>query len=98
LYVLKEDKTVTVRPVKRGAATVDKVQIAEGLKLGEQVITEGADRLKEGAKVTLPGGKGGGGMARRLEGKRERRAPAHPAGEAPSGEHRRRNKEGAAQQ
>jgi multidrug efflux system membrane fusion protein len=84
VYVLKEDKTVTVRPVKRGAATTDKVQIAEGLKLGEQVITEGADRLKEGAKVTLPGqggGKGGKGDA-----------------PSPSGEHHRRNKEGAAKQ
>jgi hypothetical protein len=81
VYVLKEDKTVTVRPVKRGAATVDKVQIAEGLKLGEQVITEGADRLKEGAKVTLPGAAGrrrhgaGGWKASAMA--RPRRAPAH---------------------
>lgn len=89
VYVLKDDKTVTVRAVKRGASTVDKVQITEGLKLGEQVITEGADRLKEGAKVTLPG-QGG-------HGKRDG-AAAGAAGDAPAGEHRRRNKEGAAKQ
>ncbi|MYM66507.1 efflux RND transporter periplasmic adaptor subunit [Pseudoduganella sp. FT55W] len=101
VYVLKEDKTVTVRPVKRGAATVDKVQISEGLKLGEQVITEGADRLKEGAKVTLPGqggGKGGKGEQGAGGWKGKRDGASAPAGEAPSGEHRRRNKEGAAQQ
>ncbi|MTV39695.1 efflux RND transporter periplasmic adaptor subunit [Duganella radicis] len=84
VYVLKEDKTVTVRPVKRGAATVDKVQITEGLQLGEQVITEGADRLKEGAKVTLPGQGGGKG--------------GRDGASSPSGEHHRRKKEGAAQQ
>ena len=38
------------RPVKRGQATVDKVQIATGLQLGERVITEGADRLRDGAR------------------------------------------------
>jgi multidrug efflux system membrane fusion protein len=87
VYVLKEDKTVTVRPVKRGASTTDKVQIAEGLKVGEQVITEGADRLKEGAKVTLPGQGGGKGGK---DGKGD--------ASSPSGEHHRRNKEGAAKQ
>ncbi|SHG57170.1 efflux RND transporter periplasmic adaptor subunit [Massilia sp. CF038] len=65
VYVLNAaDRTVAVRPVTRGQATVDKVQIKTGLKAGEQVITEGADRLKDGAKVTLPGDKpaaGGGG-------------------------------------
>ena len=39
-----------MRPVTRGQATVDKVQITTGLKAGEQVITEGADRLKDGAE------------------------------------------------
>jgi multidrug efflux system membrane fusion protein len=33
------------------------VEIKSGLKAGEQVITEGADRLKDGAKVNLPGDK-----------------------------------------
>ena len=72
VYVLNADKTVSVRAVTRGQATVDKVQIATGLKVGEQVITEGADRLKDGARVTLPGdrpagagGAGGGGGGRR---------------------------------
>jgi multidrug efflux system membrane fusion protein len=61
VYLLKADKTVTIRPVVRGQATVDKVQITSGVQVGEQVITEGADRLKEGARVTLPGAGGPGG-------------------------------------
>jgi len=61
VYVLNGDRTVSLRTVKRGQATVDKVQIIEGVKAGEKVITEGADRLKDGAKVTLPGDKPGAG-------------------------------------
>ncbi|MBH1982780.1 MAG: efflux RND transporter periplasmic adaptor subunit [Burkholderiales bacterium] len=60
VYVLKADKTVTVRMVTRGQATTDMVEIRAGLEAGEQVITEGADRLKEGAKVTLAGDKPAG--------------------------------------
>lgn len=58
VYVLKEaERTVELRPVTRGQATVEKVEIAKGLEAGEKVITEGADRLKDGAKVTLAGDK-----------------------------------------
>jgi multidrug efflux system membrane fusion protein len=56
VYVLNvADHTASVRPVTRGQATVDTIEIRTGLQAGEQVITEGADRLKDGAKVTLPG-------------------------------------------
>ncbi|WP_306397389.1 efflux RND transporter periplasmic adaptor subunit [Telluria beijingensis] len=56
VYVLNpQERTVALRTVKRGQATVDKVQIVSGLKVGEQVITEGADRLRDGASVVLPG-------------------------------------------
>ena len=70
VYVLNAaERTVSLRPVRRGQATVDKIQIASGLKAGEQVITEGADRLKDGASVVLPGdspgGRGPGGGGRR---------------------------------
>ena len=49
------ERTVSIRPVIRGQATGEKIVIASGLKAGEQVITEGADRLKEGSRVTLAG-------------------------------------------
>ncbi|NPC57575.1 efflux RND transporter periplasmic adaptor subunit [Caenimonas soli] len=62
VFVLKDDRTVAVRQVTRGQATVDKVQIATGLEVGERVITEGADRLREGSRVVLPGDAPGGRM------------------------------------
>ena len=58
VYVLnRSERTVALRPVRRGQTTTDRVEIIQGLALGEQVITEGADRLKDGAKVMLPGDK-----------------------------------------
>ena len=51
VYVVAEDRTVALRTVTRGEAGVDFVAIATGLELGEQVVTEGGDRLKEGSKV-----------------------------------------------
>ncbi|MFC0135357.1 efflux transporter periplasmic adaptor subunit [Massilia eurypsychrophila] len=81
VYVLNAaDRTVALRPVTRGQATVDKVQVVTGLQVGEQVITEGADRLKDGAKVTLPGDKPAVGAA----GRRAGRAGAPAAGAAQS--------------
>lgn len=99
VYVLKADKTVTVRPITRGHATAEKVQIASGLQAGEQVITEGADRLKEGAKVTLPGA-GGGGQRGGAGGHAASGSASAAAGaEAASGqgERRHRKDQGAAQ-
>ncbi len=56
VFVLNpEARTVSIRPVVRGQATGEKIVIASGLKVGEQVIVEGADRLKEGSRVSLSG-------------------------------------------
>ncbi len=56
VYVLNSgDNTVSLREVKRGLSSADKTQILSGVSPGEQVITEGADRLSDGAKVRVPG-------------------------------------------
>lgn len=55
VYVLKEDRSVTVRLVKRGISTNELVAINSGLAPGERVVTEGGDRLKEGTRVQLAG-------------------------------------------
>jgi multidrug efflux system membrane fusion protein len=52
-YVVKEDETVTVRPLKLGPAEGDKVAVLEGLKPGERVVVDGTDKLREGAKVEI---------------------------------------------
>lgn len=51
VYVLKEGNTVELRNVTKGEATVDNVAITAGLTAGEQVVTEGGDRLKDGVRV-----------------------------------------------
>jgi membrane fusion protein, multidrug efflux system len=104
VYVLNPaERTVSLRPVTRGQASTDKVQVTSGLKAGEQVITEGADRLKDGAPVALPGDKpriGGagqrGGAAERGAGRPGAR-PADGATGTPGGEHRRRRRQEAAE-
>jgi len=51
VYVVKSDNTVTVRVVKPGPAQGDNVSIEAGLMPGEQVVVDGADKLREGARV-----------------------------------------------
>ena len=60
VYVLQPDRTVQLRKVTRGDASVENVVIATGLKAGEQVVTEGADRLKDGARVQTSAGAASG--------------------------------------
>ena len=54
VYVVNADRTVSVRPVTLGVVDGEKVAVTAGLKAGEVVVTEGGDRLREGAQVTLP--------------------------------------------
>ncbi len=57
VWLLNDDHTVSKTPVKTGQATGVQVQITDGLKAGDKVITEGGDRLRDGGKVQLPGDK-----------------------------------------
>ena len=53
VYIVKPDSTVTMQTVKSGVEVGDSnVQITEGLKGGERVVSEGQFRLKPGSKVT----------------------------------------------
>ena len=54
VYVAKPDNTVTVRQVKVGPVDGERTSIASGLQVGERVVIDGSDRLKEGAKITIP--------------------------------------------
>jgi membrane fusion protein, multidrug efflux system len=55
VYVVQSDSTVTVRPVTIGPIEGEKLAVQSGLAPGETVVVDGADKLREGAKVTLPG-------------------------------------------
>ena len=81
VYVLHAtERTVSLRPVRRGPATVEKVVISAGLRPGERVITEGADRLTDGARVVLPGDPPGGPPGGAGLGSRRQRPGAQGAG------------------
>ena len=54
VYVVKPDSSVSVRPVTLGVVDGEKVAVTAGLKAGEVVVTEGGDRLRDGAPVLLP--------------------------------------------
>lgn len=58
VYVINDDRTVTLRKVRRGQATTGLIAIAEGLQVGERVVTEGGDRLQDGMAVQLAGDQG----------------------------------------
>ena len=53
VYVFNKDQTVTTRVVKLGVTSGDYTIITAGLKAGESVVTEGADKLTDGATVML---------------------------------------------
>jgi multidrug efflux system membrane fusion protein len=53
VYVVKRDQTVAVRRVTVGVGNGGDVAIAAGLAPGEQVVVDGADRLRDGASVAL---------------------------------------------
>ena len=48
------DTTVSVRPVTTGVVDGEQVAVTQGLEAGDLVVTEGGDRLRDGAKVLLP--------------------------------------------
>jgi multidrug efflux system membrane fusion protein len=61
VYVVKADQTVSVRPVTLGVSEGGDTAIATGVAPGEIVVADGAERLREGAKVEVkePGGQKG---------------------------------------
>lgn len=54
VYLVKADDTVEIRVVELGATDGETVQITSGLKVGEQVVIDGTDRLRDGAKIRRP--------------------------------------------
>lgn len=48
------DKTVSQRDVKTGVQDGNNIQILSGVKPGDTVVIDGADRLRDGADVEIP--------------------------------------------
>jgi multidrug efflux system membrane fusion protein len=82
VYLVKPDSTVTAQPVTLGPNEGEKVSVAKGLEPGQMIVTDGADRLKEGAKVQVAEGAQAPGQAGQAPGQAGQ-APSQ-AGQAPS--------------
>ncbi len=54
VYLVNADRTVSVHPVTLGVVDGERVAVTKGLSAGDIVVTEGADRLRDGAQVVLP--------------------------------------------
>ncbi|MGH6828038.1 MAG: MdtA/MuxA family multidrug efflux RND transporter periplasmic adaptor subunit [Rhizomicrobium sp.] len=54
VFIVNPDKTVSQRSVKLGIQDGVKVAILDGLKPGDMVVVDGADRLRDGSEVTIP--------------------------------------------
>jgi len=55
VYAVKDDSTVEMRPVTIIASQGDRTALRAGIAAGETVATDGIERLRPGANVTIPG-------------------------------------------
>ena len=53
VYLVNTDNTVTVRPVMLGPTSGDRAAVQSGLSAGDLVVIDGADQLRNGARITL---------------------------------------------
>jgi membrane fusion protein, multidrug efflux system len=65
VYLVQDDSTVTVRPVKIGLTQGNDVAIDDGIQAGEKVVVDGAEKLTDGMKVSLRQGNANSAGGRR---------------------------------
>jgi multidrug efflux system membrane fusion protein len=77
VYVVKDDKTATVRPITVGITEGDYTEIPSGLDAGDVAVMTGVDKLSEGTPVTVAmaedtsGGKSGATSGGKSGGKKK---------------------------
>ncbi|MGI8771003.1 MAG: efflux RND transporter periplasmic adaptor subunit [Acidobacteriaceae bacterium] len=74
VWLVKPDKTAAMQPVKVSTVEGTAVVLDSGLTAGQQIVIDGADKLREGTKVVPSMGHGGQHPA-------QRQAPPASAGE-----------------
>jgi multidrug efflux system membrane fusion protein len=91
VYVVNADSTVSMRAVTLGPSNGDLISVNKGLAAGERVVVDGADQLRDGAHVVVPGtaGAAAAGGTPPVPGRRPRRQgasnPGGPPGAPPGG-------------
>jgi membrane fusion protein, multidrug efflux system len=63
VYLINANNTVSVRPIKVGPTDGNYEAVLSGLNPGDRVVTDGTDRLRDGAAVTLPAAQKPGAQA-----------------------------------
>jgi membrane fusion protein, multidrug efflux system len=53
VYLISADNTVSVRPVRLGVTDGDRVEVLSGIAPGDRIVIDGADKLRDGAKVNV---------------------------------------------
>lgn len=64
VYVVNDDSTVSMRSVTPGPSNGDQISITKGLQPGETVVVDGADQLRDGARVIVPSATPGAASSR----------------------------------
>jgi multidrug efflux system membrane fusion protein len=55
VYVIQPGDTVAAKPISLGATEGERVAVTSGLTLGDRIVVDGADKLKDGMKVLVAG-------------------------------------------
>ena len=53
VYLVNADNTVSVRKVVLGVTDGDRVEVTSGLVPGDRIVIDGADKLRDGAKINV---------------------------------------------
>ncbi|WP_375464597.1 MdtA/MuxA family multidrug efflux RND transporter periplasmic adaptor subunit [uncultured Methylobacterium sp.] len=78
VYLMDGDEKVTMRPIRTGETDGTRTVVLSGLQAGDRIVTDGTDRLRDGAPVRVTAGQ------QTADGK-----PVEPAAASPEGGQRR---------
>jgi multidrug efflux system membrane fusion protein len=95
VYVVDPDQTVSVRKVSLGPGDANNVSIKQGLTPGELVVVDGADKLKDGAKVLVR--QPAGAAATSGQGQHSAQGQSGQTGQSGQGSHHRRKQQQSGQ-
>ena len=95
VYLVKPDRTATVQKVKLGPSDGQRIAVLSGLQPGDSVVIDGADRLRDGAKITVAPPappNGAAGQSASQQGGQEAVAPAAQSSAPPQDQGRSRRR------
>jgi len=98
VYLIGADDVVSVRPVQLGVTDGDRVEVRSGLQPGDRVVIDGADKLRDGAKVVVRAPTGTVIRPAGATGQDNVAAPSEPKDGEQKGEGKRKRSDGGQKQ